>query len=296
MPSVKERLTPEFLARISHMELRARMVVEGLIPGLHQSPFQGYSLEFAQHRPYAPGDELKRLDWKVYGRTDRFFIKQFQEETNLRSYIMLDTSASMNFTSGTVTKLQYATYLAAAIAYILVMQDDSVALALYDNRIKDYLPPFQTKAHLARLWQRLEDVTGEGISNISAAVKLLNQNARCRGLVIVLSDLFDDPDTTIQALRYLRHHKHEVIVFHVLDPQERRLGAEGYINFVDMETGERLPCDAQVVKREHDMMVNNYLERMRLSCLSSDIDYFRVDTNTELDRTLAMYFAHRQVV
>src|SRR5579872_1475667 len=211
---------PQTLARIAKLELRARAVVEGIISGMHKSPHRGYSVEFAQHRDYTQGDEIRHIDWKVYARSDRYYIKQFEEETNLKAYFVLDTSTSMNYRSGALSKLDYGAIIAASLSSLLLQQRDSVGLALFNAGIRAFLPAAGTPSHLREVLRQLEGLQTAPKTSVSATFHDLAERIKRRSLLIVLSDLFDDPQEVMKGLQHFRHRKHEVIVFHLLDRDE----------------------------------------------------------------------------
>lgn len=276
------------------MELRARFVVEGFITGLHRSPYHGFSVEFAQHRPYMAGDELRHIDWKAYGKTDKYFIKQFEEETNLKSYLVLDASRSMAFTSGSrPTKFAYASYVAAALAYLMMEQRDAVGLSLYDKDVRASLTPRSTRPSLMQLLAELERaVPGEGTETAKALHSVAERLTR-RGLVIVLSDFFDDPERVITALRHFRHKGNEVIVMQILDPLERSFAFEQDAIFQDMETGEKLMTQPWHLSRAYQETMREFLKTLKLRCLENGIDYVLLDTATPFDRALLEYLNKR---
>jgi len=217
MESYQKYLIPEVLAKLKQIDLKAKLVVEGFLTGLHRSPYKGFSQEFAEYRVYMPGDEPKRIDWKVYAKTDRFFIREYEEETNLKAYILLDASGSMGYTSNKVTKLEYASYLAASLAYLLIKQRDSVGLITFTSKLDDYVPPRSSPSHLPVLLKKIDKIKPGGDTNLANTFHQLAEKIKRRGLVIILSDLFDDKDRVLSALRHFRHKKHEVLVFNILD-------------------------------------------------------------------------------
>ncbi|MEE2618973.1 MAG: DUF58 domain-containing protein, partial [Candidatus Poribacteria bacterium] len=216
-------LDPVALSRLGNMELVARLVVEGFITGLHKSPYQGFSIEFSEHRQYMPGDEVKHIDWKVYGKSDRYYVKKFEEETNLRAYIVLDASGSMNykFSDQRLTKFQYGCYLAASLAYLMLKQRDSVSLTIFDQEIRNYIPPRSRASHLRAIISALEEAEPSGDTGISEILHSLAKRIIRRGLVILISDLLDQPTEILTALKHFRHRKHEIIVLHLIDEAER---------------------------------------------------------------------------
>ncbi|MGB9562119.1 MAG: DUF58 domain-containing protein, partial [bacterium] len=209
-------LSPDFIAKLGNMELRARTVVEGFIVGLHKSPYHGFSVEFSEYRPYIIGDPLKEVDWRAYGRTDRLYVKKHEEETNLRSYILLDKSASMGFKTTGLTKLEYGSYLAAALAYLMIKQKDAVGLILFDKAVIDYLPPSATRVRLFQILSRLENLAPSGETAISVPLDALLENLKRRSLVIVISDMLDDPKSFINSIKRVKFAKSEVIIFHII--------------------------------------------------------------------------------
>lgn len=292
----KGYIDPLIVAKLSTMFLKARFVVEGFIAGLHQSPYRGFSLEFAQHREYSPGDETRHIDWKVYGRKDKYFVKQYQEETNLKGYILLDRSASMGYKSKEITKLQYGSYLAASLAFLMLKQQDSVGLVTFDERIKKYIPPRQSKGHLSLILEELEKLVPSSQTGINRSLQELGQYTKRRGLIILISDLLDEQEKVLNALKYFRFKKHEVIVFHLLDPAEMELPFTNVLWLEDMENGKRVLTHPQIIREKYKSVVKEFVETYKLSCLRSDIDYCLMDTKTPLDFALGTYLARRKML
>lgn len=292
----KGYIDPLIVAKLSTMLLKARFVVEGFIAGLHQSPYRGFSLEFAQHREYSPGDETRHIDWKVYGRKDKYFVKQYQEETNLKGYILLDRSASMGYKSKEITKLQYGSYLAASLAFLMLRQQDSVGLVTFDERIKKYIPPRQSKRHLSLILEELEKLVPSSQTGINRSLQELGQYTKRRGLIILISDLLDEQEKVLNALKYFRFKKHEVIVFHLLDPAEMELPFTNVLWLEDMENGKRVLTHPQIIREKYKSVVKKFVETYKLSCLKSDIDYCLMDTKTPLDFALGAYLARRKML
>ncbi len=298
MQTSHKYLDPVALSRIGSMELVARLVVEGFITGLHKSPYQGFSVEFAEHRQYMPGDEIRYIDWKVFGKSDRYYVKKFEEETNLRAYILLDTSASMNFSQGdterkTLTKFEYGCYLAASLAYLMLKQRDSVGLAIFNTEIAEYIPPRGTATHLRAIMSALEHAQPGKETNLSSLFHELAKRIVRRGLVIVISDLLDEPTAVISALKHLRHQKHEVIVFHLLDPAELNFPYKGSVVFRDMESGQTLSTQADTLKAAYLMQLDEFIQNYRRGCGGSLIDYVQMDTTTPFDYALSAYLSQR---
>lgn len=289
-------IDPLLLAKLGNMALRARLVVEGFISGQHKSPLRGASLEFAQHREYSPGDELKSLDWKVYGRTDRYFVKQYEEETSLRATLILDSSRSMGFATAGISKFQYGSTLTAALAYLLISQQDSAGLVLFDEKIRQRIPERSGREHLRALFGALEETQPSGVTQVSRALMEVGPLLKRRGLVILISDLLDEPEHTLEALRFFRYRKHEVLVFHILDPFEQDLPAQGSFLFEDLETGEKLSCDVEVIRAEYRVLTANFQDRFLQECLKMQIDLFPMDTRTPLDLALGAVLSKRTKV
>jgi uncharacterized protein (DUF58 family) len=293
----RKYLQPDVVAKLVNMELVARLVVEGFITGLHKSPYHGFSVEFAEHRQYMPGDEIKHLDWKIYGRTDRYYIKQFEEETNLKSYIILDASSSMAFGSeGRISKLEYASYIAASLAQLMVQQRDAVGLTLYDEKIRTHMPPHATKAYLREIMRQLELVKAGNKTGTANSLHEIAERIKRRGLVIILSDLFDKPEEVMNALRHFRHKKHEVVVMQVLDPLERSFAFGTDAVFKDMETKEELTTQPWHIQKAYQESMKSFLETYKRSCRENNIDYILLDTMMPFDIALFEYLHKRQRV
>jgi len=288
-------LKPDVVSKLSGMEIKARLVVEGFIAGLHKSPYHGFSVEFAEHRQYMPGDPLKNVDWKVYAKTDRFFIKEFEEETNLKAYILVDTSGSMGYSSNSLNKLEYACYLSAALSYLMLKQRDSVGLVLFDQNIKKYIPPKSAlRSHLHVILQELDKMEPSQTTNISSTLHQMAERIKRRGLIILISDLFDDPDRVINGLKHFRHKKHEVIVFHVLDPKERTFAFPELAIFKDLETDEELMTSPWQIRKEYTERFKALVNKYTLQCRESLIDYVLLDTSIPFDYALFSYLSKRQ--
>ena len=286
-------LTPEAVSRLKNMQLRARLVVEGFIAGLHKSPYHGFSVEFAEHRPYMPGDPLKNIDWRVYGKTDKFYVKQFEEETNLKAYILLDASASMGYSSDSVSKLQYGCYLAAALTYLLLKQRDAAGLVVFDSRIRDFIAPRSIQGYLSRILKALENLRPGGETDIGAALHTMAERIKRRGLVIIISDLLDDEDQILQGLKHFRHDGHEALVLHLLDPREKSFAFSGNIRFKDMETAEKIPSSPEHLRADYQKEFQRYLNFIESGCRDNRIDYMLFDTTEPFDTALSRYLNKR---
>lgn len=293
-PSPSRFLSPEVVAGLGTLELKARTIVEGLLLGLHRSPFRGSSVEFAEYRQYMPGDDPSTVDWKVYARSDRHYVKKFEHDTNVDVQLLLDTSASMAYRSGTgMTKLQYAQCLTAALAYLLTGQRDAVGLGLYDDRLRDYVPSAVKAGQLSRLLVALDHVTPGVASDTAVALKQVTDRLRRRGLIVVCSDLLDDQARVLDGLRLLRARGMEVVVFHVLDDAELSFPFEGAGKFHDIETGEEVLTHGGSVRQSYLDAVGAWRETYIHEMRSAGIDYQLARTNTPLDVSLLGWLGTR---
>lgn len=272
------------------------MVVEGFIVGLHKSPYHGFSVEFAEHRAYGPGDNLRYLDWRLYGKTDRFYVKQFEEETNLKAHIMLDKSKSMAYGSGDITKLQYASYLSAALTYLLLRQQDAVGLTLFDTEVRTHIRPSSRPSMLNNILTHLETVTPGEQTSIGRSLHHLADRIRRRGLVIIISDMLDDLDSIMNGLKHFRHDRHEVLVFHVLDPREIDFAFDAHAKFKDMESGEIKATEPWHIQKDYRNAVEHFRATLGLRCREQHVDYIPLSTDQSLDIALMAYLNKRHSV
>jgi len=288
-------LDPAIVARLAHLDVRARLVVEGFIAGMHRSPFHGFSVEFAEHRPYMPGDPLKNLDWKVLARNDRYLVKQYTEETNLRCHLLLDLSGSMAFQSprASLSKLEYARSLAAALAYLMLGQQDAVGAMLFADRPLGFIPPRSVRSHLDVLLKALASGQPQGRTKLGPSLHELAERIKRRGLIVLLSDLMDRPEEVLSGLQHFRHRHHEVIVFHVLDPDEIEFPYHDTSTFVDMESGERLTTEPWEIGARYRERLEAWRDRYRRACREQRVDYVPLDTRTPFDRALMAYLEKR---
>jgi uncharacterized protein (DUF58 family) len=267
---------------------------------LHRSPYHGFSVEFAEHRQYMPGDEIRHVDWKVYGKTDRFYVKQFEEETNLKSYILVDQSASMGIAdAGKVSKFDYASYLAAALSYLMIHQRDAVGLMLFNERISRYLPPRSVQSYLTPLLGELENAKPAGAANWTTSLHQIAEQIKRRGLIIVLSDflprdLDTEPAQMLAGLKHFRHRKHEVLVFQILDPLDYRFDFRDDAIFQDVESGTQLPTQPHHLRAAVQKEIDEYLAWFKRQCRENQIDYTLMDTATDFDRALMQYLLKRK--
>jgi uncharacterized protein (DUF58 family) len=289
-------LDPRILASLQGLDLQARMVMEGYVAGLHKSPYHGFSVEFAEHREYVPGDDIRHLDWKVWSKTDKYYLKQYEEETNLLTYLLLDTSESMAYASeGNVTKLQYAQYVSAALAYMVLQQQDSVGLATFDEKVQRYLRPSGQPSHLKELFHLMDATPAGQKSDLGLIFHDLAERFKKRGIVVVLSDLFDDPAKIISGLRHFRHRRHEVIVFHILDPAEIDFPFRSTTLFKGLEGLPDILTEPHALRRAYQDELREFLGELKKGCQMVDIDYVPLRTDQTLDGALTSYLASRSM-
>ncbi|HEX7448991.1 MAG TPA: DUF58 domain-containing protein [Pirellulales bacterium] len=284
---------PEVLARVAGLTLRARRVVEGTISGLHRSPFHGFAVEFAEYREYSPGDDLRRLDWRVFGRTDRYYVKQYEEESNLRCHIVLDASASMRYGSGPLTKFDYAATVAASLATLLVGQQDPVGLALFDSQRRKLLPPAATQAQLVRIVEELESSQPDRQTQLGPVLQDLSEQVRKRGLMIIISDLLTDLDSFYDGLSRLQYRGHEIMILHILDRDELELPFNDLVLFHDIEGTEEFYAEPWAFRNAYKAAINEFVEGVRNTCGSRAIDYLLMRTDQPLGDALSHYLHAR---
>ena len=290
-------LEPAALARVKNLALVARGVVEGSISGLHASPYKGFSVEFAEHREYTAGDDPRHLDYKLLARTERLYIKQYEEETNMRVQILLDTSGSMGYSyDGKITKLQYGSYLTAILSYLMTRQQDLVGLTTFDTEIRLDMPARSSPRHFNEMMRQLEAIEPGRQTGIAATLHKLANRFKRRCLIVLVSDLYDEPEELMRALHHFRHRRHEVIVFHVLDKAEIEFPFREVIAFHDLETNERIQVDPGSVRDAYVAEVERFIETYRRSCAETRIDYVMTDTSTPYDFMLSRYLAKRNRV
>jgi len=248
----------------------------------------------AEHRAYGPGDEIRHVDWKLYAKTDRYYVKQFEEETNLKSYLLLDQSRSMTFASHSVSKLTYAQTLAAALAYLMLKQQDAIGLALFDSQLRQYLAPRAKRSHLEAILGQMSDIQPGPETEIAPVLHQLAKSIVKRGLIILISDLLDDPDQVIMGLKHFRHKRHEVIVFHILDPQELEFAFSSRTRFRDLETGEMITTEPWHIQKAYSQQMQQFIEAYRTRCRQQNIDYLQITTDKPLDLALSEYLLKRR--
>lgn len=317
----RKYLDPSVIARLSGLELKARLVVEGFMTGLHKSPYHGFSVEFAEHRQYMPGDDLRHLDWKILARSERYYIKQYEEETNLKSYILLDISRSMSYSSGSnseqgnffnklfkknvkaqpekrsgLTKLEYSSYIAASLSYLMLKQNDAISLTTYDTKVRSYIPPRSTNSNLKLILRDIDSIKTENETGTAACLNEIASKINRRGLVIVISDLFDDPKSVVNALKHFRYKMNEVVVFQVLDPVEMNFIEGNPVTLVDLETREELFSQPFAMQKAYKEAMQEFIENYKKEFRANRIDYVLLSTETPFDKALLGYLNKRKKV
>lgn len=294
MDDPKRYLDPFTLAKVRSLELKARLVVEGYLSGMHKSPYHGFSVEFAQHREYVPGDDIKHIDWKVYGRTGKFFLKQYEEETNLICWIVLDLSESMKYGSEEgVTKYDYACTAAAALAYLVLHQADSVGFVTFDKEVRTFLKPSSQPSHLKEVIHVMNQGVGPEKSNMAPLFHDLAERINRRALIFILSDLFDDENQILSGFKHLRHKRHEVVLWHILDAAELTFPFQETTLFRGLEHYPELLTDPRALRRSYLEQIGNFVKTIQRGCRDQNIDYVQLKTDTPLNVALSSYLAHR---
>ena len=292
----QEYLNPTFINKIDNLSLRAKLVVEGFIIGMHKSPYHGFSVEFSEHRPYGFGDEIKYIDWKLWGKTDRFYIKQFEEETNLSCHLILDKSLSMDYGSNKLTKFEYSKSICAALSYLMIKQQDAVGLTTFDKKINTTIKPKSKISHLNLLLKTMHNSSTGGETNISSLLHGLAESINKKGLIILISDLLDDEHKVMESLRHFRYKGHEIIVFHIVDPKEKDLDFNQNMNFIDLESNYNIIADSRLVKENYNKAFKKFSDYYKNECLRDKIDYNLVSTSNSLDKTLLQYLIKRSQI
>ena len=294
--STRHVLNSDIISRLNNLSLKARFVVEGFIVGLHKSPYHGFSVEFSEHRAYGFGDEIRHIDWKLWGKTDRFFIKQYEEETNLKSYLLIDQSLSMTYKSKKISKLEYAQILAASLGYLMLKQQDAVGLTLFDDEIRINLPPRSKKSHLNVILSKMQNIKAGPETTIAPVLHKTAEAIKKRGLIVLISDLFDSPDEILSGLQHFRYKGHEVVVFHILDPQELSLNFSQRTRFRDLELGEEIVTDPWHIQEDYQKSMKQFCNYFRSSCRKKNIDYVQLTTDFSLDIALSEYLIKRKKI
>ena len=290
----RKYLDPKVLNKVGGLELQARLVVEGFISGRHESPFKGSSVEFAEHRQYVPGDDIRHVDWKVFGKSDRFYIKEYEEETNLKAYVVVDVSSSMQYSgAGQVSKLEYAKFVGASILHLIQKQQDAGALITFSNAVDDFLPPGTNPSHIRNCMATLAAAQPKGETHLGEIFKEVAERLRTRSLVIILSDLFDDQDQVVRGLHQMAHRGHDVIVFHVLDHDELEFPFDRMTRFEGLEVPDRLLVNPKALKEAYIAELKKFQNAIKTACLGGRMDYVVLDTSAPLDIALTSYLAQR---
>jgi uncharacterized protein (DUF58 family) len=294
MLTISQVLSSDTISRLNNLFLKAKFVVEGFIVGLHKSPYHGFSIEFSEHRAYGKGDAIKHIDWKLWAKTDKYFVKQFEEETNLKSYILLDQSASMNYKSNQISKLDYSKLIAASLGYLMLKQQDAIGLTLFDNQIRYQIRPKSKRSHLYAILSKMEKIKVGKQTHISPVLHKTAEIIKKRGLIILISDLFDDPKKVMAGLKHFRYNGHEVIVFHILDQQEMNLNFNKRTRFQDLETSDEIITDPWHIKNDYKKNMEKFCNYYKIQCRQNKIDYVMLTTNTSLDVVLSEYLLKRK--
>jgi uncharacterized protein (DUF58 family) len=293
--TTEKYLRPEVIRQVARLDLRAKLIVEGFLAGLHASPFQGFSVEFSEHRKYTPGDDLKDLDWNVYAKTDKYYLKKFQAETNLTGYLVMDLSASMAYTyRQELTKFEYAICLAAALGYLMIHQQDPVGLITFGTRIETSIQPRSKRTQLGTILGVLANLKPAGKTDVASCVHQLAVMIRNRSLIVIFSDLLTDPKPVLESLHHLRHRGNEIILFHILDEAEVHFPFQGVVEFEDVEEDRKMTLDAHGMRGDYLKSLEEFRDLYRRECAAADIDYVPMDTSINFDKALMQYLLQRQ--
>ena len=294
MSTAEKYLKPEVINQIKRLDLRAQFIVKGFLQGLHASPFHGFSVEFSEHRKYTPGDDPKDIDWLVYAKTDKYYVKKFEAETNITGYLVMDLSRSMGYTyRQELTKFDYAICLAAALCYLMIHQQDPVGLLTFDQKIRHSLRPKARRTHLGDVLSLLANLHPEGETNIAHSLVQVAAMLRHASLVMIFSDLLADPGPVLESLYRLRHGGHDVILFHILDEAEVNFPFNGMVELEDPENQERLSLDADGFRGDYIAEIDAFRDTYRRECFQAGVDYVPLDTSMQFDRALTEYLANR---
>jgi len=294
MSTAEKYLKPEVVNRIKRLDLRAQFIVRGFLHGLHASPFHGFSVEFSEHRKYTPGDDPKDIDWLVYAKTDKYYVKKFEAETNITGYLVMDLSRSMGYTyRQELTKLDYAICLAAALCYLMIHQQDPVGLLTFDRKIRNSLAPKARRSQLGNVLSLLANLKPQGETDIARSLVQVAAMLRHASLVMIFSDLLADPEPVLEALYRLRHRGHDVILFHVLDEAEVEFPFDGMVELENPEDNQRLALDADGFRRDYLDEIHSFRDSYRRECFQAGIDYVPLDTSMQFDKALTEYLISR---
>ncbi|MDI3503302.1 MAG: hypothetical protein PWP64_238 [Candidatus Cloacimonadota bacterium] len=287
-------LSDENLAQLSRLELSAKQIVEGFLIGLHKSPYHGFSVEFADHRQYNPGESLKNVDWKIVARTGRYYVKRYEEETNLRCYILLDHSKSMFYGSGEISKMDYAKRLAAALAWLMIAQKDAAGLYTFNHKITSALSPKAFRSYTAQIFARLVQLEAESTTDILSPLHEIAERIKKRSLIIIISDLMEDDQKIIQTFKHFRNHQHELLVFHLFDPYEQSLEFRRETQFIDSESGEKITVNPWQIRKEYQLRYNGFYQSLKESCHQLKVEYNPVSITEDIGSLLLKYLIKRK--
>ena len=295
MTATDQYLKPEVIRQISRLDLRAQFIVKGYLQGMHASPFHGFSVEFSEHRKYTAGDNPQDIDWLVYAKTDKYYVKKYEAETNITGYLVMDLSRSMGYTyRQELTKFDYSICLAAALCYLMILQNDPVGLITFDEKVRSSLPPKSKRAQIGNVLSLLSNLKPTGTTDVARSIQQIAAMLKHRSLVMIFSDLLTDDDQAISSLRRLRYAGHDVILFHVLDEAEVKFPFQGLVEFEDSESAEKLQVDADGYRADYLEEVNSFREKYRKECFQSGIDYVPIDTSMMFDKALTEYLVSRR--
>ena len=292
MSDAMKYINPEILSKLSRLEIKAREIVEGAITGIHKSPHHGFSVEFAEHREYVPGDDIRHIDWKVFGRSDRFYIKQYEEETNLYAYILMDTSESMRY-GNKISKFDYGAYITASLAYLILKQQDMVGLVNFSDKIDKVIPASGNTSHLKEICRALAEAESGKKTDIGQILHMAAEKIKRRGVIIIVSDMLDNLENILFGLRHLRHKRHDVMLFHVLDYDEIHFPFEQMSKFIGLEDHPELMINPRAVRDSYLEEVQNFCEQLKGGCMRNRVDYIGLDTSQPLDIAISSYLAAR---
>ena len=293
--TAEQYLRPDVIQQVKRLDLKARFIIEGFLSGLHDSPFHGFSVEFSEHRKYTPGDDIRQIDWGVFAKTDRYYIKKFEAETNLEAYLLVDCSGSMDFsTDARMTKMDYAICLAAALGYLMISQQDSVGLVTFDEKIRTFMPPKSKRSHLINLLGKLAQTRPSGKTFLAEAVHNVANRVRKRGLMILLSDLLADQEEVIKALHHLKFRGHDLIIFQVLDHSEVAFEFDGQVRFEEPESGERVDVNPRAIRAAYLEEFRAFIDEYKRECQNVRADFVTVDNAMTFDKALIEFLVQRQ--
>jgi uncharacterized protein (DUF58 family) len=296
MPDSKRFLHPEAIKRIARLDLRARHIVEGFLSGMHRSPYFGQSVEFLQHREYVPGDDLRHVDWKVWARQDRLYVKQFEEDTNLRCTMVVDVSRSMQYGNGTLNKYEYAATIASSLAYLVLQQQDAVGCITFDEKVRMRIPIRSKRNHIHSVIESLNVETPRDKTDVYDVLRTITETVPRRGMIVLVSDLLGDVDGILKGLKLLRQRGHDVLVFHVMDDDELDFEFNGPMRFDGLESDDFLNCNPRALREGYLEALNDFLDRVRRQCAQNIVDYALIRTSDPLDAVLAKYLSSRMSV